>query len=832
MTDLAACIQRAIDDQQLDPERGRRAQQAWQEQVQRHADAGADPGVARQLAAEDVMDAIAAGNRRKRHRTLAQIRNAAQAQRDFAGIAATNPDALPRSVEFVEANRAALEQRYMARLSAFLQANRTKVTGGLRNRALVEDVTRELHGQHTGNVNAAEMARSVEAVQEIARRHFNMLGGDIGKLENRGVAHSHNARAIEAAGFDRWFATLWDGKLIDWHRITDFATNKPFTATPGGRPNRAAAERFLRDVYEGIVSGGWDTREPTGRWGTGATAQRRKEHRVLHFTDGDAWLAYNGQFGSANPFDAIVGELRGMARDIALMQAFGPDPRLGFELRAQIMHKDVAGTAGAQPAWNIVGSRPLRDVVGRKTNKARAMFRHVTGEANTPLDGGMATFFAGVRNVLTAAQLGSAVLSSVTDLVTVRMAAKAMGMAPIGPYQRALSLMTNRITQQEAADLGYVMDTWFHTGAAQARMIGDVWSPEWTNRLTNFTMRSTGLSFWTDHARSAMRMTFSVELGEQAARAFDELDPRLRGFLAARAITPADWDALRGADVLYQMPSGGRAISPAWFAEHSPLPMIEREAIAARLSRAVEDFTELGVPSASLRGRVTITGDMRPGSAGGELLRSTAMYKSFALSMMFNHFRRAMELRDTGSGAMYAGALIAQLTLMGGIAIQLKELAKGRDPRDMTSPQFWGAAALQGGGIGIFGDFLTATSSRTGGGLAETVAGPVVGLAGDLGRAVNSNIARLAEGRAPLIGRDVVNLARRYSPLASHAALRTALDRIVWDQLQALIDPEAREEWGMARRRAVQSGTDFFWQRGAMAPERGPNVQNAIGGGQ
>jgi hypothetical protein len=197
--------------------------------------------------------------------------------------------------------------------------------------------------------------------------------------------------------------------------------------------------------------------------------------------------------------------------------------------------------------------------------------------------------------------------------------------------------------------------------------------------------------------------------------------------------------------------------------------------------------------------------------------------------MMFNHFRRMMEAQDIGTRAIYATSLKAQLTLMGAVAIQLKEIAKGRDPRDTTRPDFWGAAFLQGGGVGLFGDFLTAETSRTGGGLAENLAGPVVGLAGDIIRAGASNASRAMNGQRSLLGRDVVNLARRNNPLASHFAVRTALDRMVWDQLQGLLDPQAREDWGRARRNAVRVGTDLFWQRGDVLPGRAPNLSTAGG---
>ncbi len=558
MADLTDCPQNAITGGEVDPARARAVQEKYRDLVMRYTQGGNPDALARQLAANDVLDSVTATTQRRRHTVLAQVRDMADAQREFAGVALTNPDALLRRMDFTQAQQTALTRSLEAAAATPVVLHRTRVTGQLRDKAMVQDVARELHGQSTGNINAREFADAIRAVQEDARQMFNMLGGDIGKLEGWGLPHSHNAKAIRTAGFQSWFDTLWTGRMIDWHKITDFDTGKPFTASPGGIPNRAAAERFLRDVYEGIAEGGWARREPSMQMGGAALYNRRKEHRVLHFTDGDAWLRYNDAFGNANPFDTVVGHLRGLARDIALMQNFGPNPRPGLEFRAQIMAKDVAGDAGSVPASALPFARPLRDVVTQKSQKAQVMMRHLSGEANVPHDGVAAAFFAGTRNLLTAAQLGSAVISQVTDLATMRLAAKSIGLAPRGPWQSAMDLMTNSVTRQQAADLGFIFDTWFDAGSAQARMIGDVWSPEWTNRLTNFTMRSTGLSFLTDRSRTALRYTFALELGEQAGRSLNELDPALQRFLSDRGITASDWDALRAPGALYTLPTNSK----------------------------------------------------------------------------------------------------------------------------------------------------------------------------------------------------------------------------------------------------------------------------------
>jgi hypothetical protein len=82
-------------------------------------------------------------------------------------------------------------------------------------------------------------------------------------------------------------------------------------------------------------------------------------------------------------------------------------------------------------------------------------------------------------------------------------------------------------------------------------------------------------------------------------------------------------------------------------------------------------------------------------------------------------------IEQSPAGALgYALGFFAATTIGGALALELKEIAKGKDPRPiprakdpaLEHAEFWGAAMLQGGGWGIFGDFLGSTENRFGGG--------------------------------------------------------------------------------------------------------------------
>src|SRR5690606_18588066 len=131
--------------------------------------------------------------------------------------------------------------------------------------------------------------------------------------------------------------------------------------------------------------------------------------------------------------------------------------------------------------------------------------------------------------------------------------------------------------------------------------------------------------------------------------------------------------------------------------------------------------------------RAGIRGGTRAGTFWGEIVRSAAMFKSFGVTFALLYgarFWRAWS-SNKAAGAGYAAAVLATTTMGGALSVWLKDIVAGRDPRpihdeDGSSLPFMGAALLQGGGFGIYGDFLFADLNRYGGGITGTLTGPVV----------------------------------------------------------------------------------------------------------
>lgn len=260
--------------------------------------------------------------------------------------------------------------------------------------------------------------------------------------------------------------------------------------------------------------------------------------------------------------------------------------------------------------------------------------------------------------------------------------------------------------------------------------------------------------------------------------------------------------------------------------------------LAERYHEMILQETAYAVPEPTLRSKAITLGGTRPGTIQGEAFRAFGQFKSFGIAVALLHGGRLFNELAQGrkaAGAVYAGAALATLTMLGMVSMQAKQIAKGEDPRDMTDWRNWSAAMVQAGGFGIYGDFFLADQNRLGGGLVQTIVGPVPGRAADLMKATIGNIQEASDPTKlkTNAGRELLKNVKAFDPLASLWFTRTAWDRLVYANQQRAVDPEA----ALAFERQVQVArrdrkTGYWWRPGAGSPERMPDLGNALGAGR
>ena len=154
----------------------------------------------------------------------------------------------------------------------------------------------------------------------------------------------------------------------------------------------------------------------------------------------------------------------------------------------------------------------------------------------------------------------------------------------------------------------------------------------------------------------------------------------------------------------------------------------------------------------------------------------------------------------------------------------------------MENPQFWGLAALKGGGFGIIGDIVSTGQASWGGGFGSYIAGPMVqGVTDVWGLTVSNAIdaaGDVASGRDIDTGfvKEAARLGKRYTPLGQTPAVGPAVDRLFWDQIHSAVDPEAETDFqkkATAQKNRYSNGS--WWMPGSPVPDRAPDLSSALG---
>lgn len=831
---LKDCIDKALKARRITPEQARKIEKMT-------AQSDADELRILEIFIQDAQEA----KRRMQLQVIATKRNLADIKAHPKGIGRGVEALLIRDIESrapfsnVDYRRKAILSETYSRMAELLDRYRTKNLGFSQDRAGIKRMVKELFGESTGDVDAKAFARMWGETAEAARMRFNVAGGNIPKRKDWGLPHMHKANKIAAVPFEEWRDFIVP--RLDRRRIF----NKF-----GDPMNEPQFEKLIAGLYE-------DFRVKAGMIGspTPRNIPNRPDHRLLTFKDGTSWLEYNDRFGEPDTYHAMMSHLDHMAGDIALMEILGPNPDAAFR-----QFQEMAREAGTSTATMTM---------------TRQAFEVVTGRINQTDSDRIASIGTGTRNLLSSAQLGSAFVSSFSDLWTTRMTAAANGIPSVRMLSRWFSQMRpgNAADRQFAVKLGLGAEAWI-TRALSATRFQDITGNGLSARISDTVFRATLLSPWTDSGRQAFGMEFLGFVAEQVGRKFDDLPGLMRNGFGRYGITERHWDVIRRAQLIDR--KGAKFLRPADILEQSRKEVeglarifgtaaenVEAE-IKLRGSRAgaatrrlrqggkeaeealaridlIRDtsnklqemvLTEMdfAVPMPDARVKAIATQGTRRGTIIGEVVRSVALYKQFPITIITTHLYRGARGLDGLKRGQYLAELMVGMTIMGAIAWQTKNFLKGKDPQDMTDPKFWAQAFAQGGGAGIYGDFIQASESRFGKSLTSTLAGPVFGLLDDSTRLTMGNLHQVLAGKEANFMRETIQFAKRYTPGSNAWYARVALERLFWDRLLAASDPKAHQSFRRIMQRARKTyNQEFWWKPGQVTPSRGPDVGALVG---
>lgn len=639
----------------------------------------------------------------------------------------------------------------------------------------------------SGDPMAKKIAEAIGMAQEEARRLTNLAGANIRKMPGYIVRQVHDPRAMSKAGLDEWQRFVLP--LLD--------TGKTFRGMDV-KEGLQIAYRHLTTGRDMFLVDQLDAGEVAGLTGPGNLAKRLSEARVLHFKDGEAWHTYNQRFGRQFLNEAVVSGLEKAGHHIGLMQVLGTNPENMLEKLASKYGERAQIKGDAVDISKLQGSY------------LRNLYAQISGQAHMVEDFNKAYVGSVVRAIQSTSKLGGAVLSSVTDIAAAASELRYQGKGLLSAYGDLVKEATAGIPDELHADfhdmLGVGLDGL--TGGIVARFHANDMLPGTLSRLQQSFFKLNGLNWWTGTWQKAVGGIMSRDLARHARTEHGSLDKNFQRLLGLYEIGSKEWDMYRGAVSKfedgreYMTPDLARGFTDDQIkaylgeGEHTPREIeVARDSLESKLRSMITDRVDYAVLMPSARTNVLLNWGLKRGTVAGEAVRMLMQFKAFPLAMMQKVWQRELyghganslsEALLKGKGDLRGIAhLLAMSTVLGYVAMTAKDLLKGREVRDPLDKSTMLAAFLQGGGAGIYGDFLFGGATRHGTSFWGTALGPT----GSTVEGVYDLYSRAMRGddTASAGLRQLIN----HTPFANLFWARPALDYLFLYDLQEALNPGA-----------------------------------------
>lgn len=679
---------------------------------------------------------------------------------------------------------------------------------------------------------AVEAAGIIGRTIEMGRKIQNDAGAWIGKLPGYVLRNDWDMMRVRKVSPQEFQQDILDN--IDMEKSFD----DPSDAESVVRTVNGWHASLSTGIHEG-AHGGEDWL--TGFKGPANRGKKISAHREIHWLGPDQMMAMHDKYGGGKFLESVDKGLEKAARNAALMEVFGTNPQAMFDDTMNWI-ADTAKTSGDVKTVDAT----------RAYWKSKAKFSIVNGTANQGGNPKLASVVGFANGWQSLTNLGMVTVSAITDLP---LTAGTLRQSGIGYFEGvANQLMTvlegwNTEEQQEIAEHLHIMFDGT-VGDFGSRFAAPDGPRGWMAKTLKTFFKYNGITHWTDRMKSGVGLALSRNLAKMSVREFADLPERLRGNLARYGVGEREWGLVKQIELeeargLRYLTADGADRLPdeavgKWLGESDTVHEGKSpEAVQARIAAAKADITsKLGTyftdqvdeavnqPGAYERFATTL--GQPAGTPMGAALRAFMQFKTFGVSATRRHFGRDL-FRQTSVDKTGLALLILGTTTMGYAAMQAKLLMSGKtrplptNPVDIASQV--GAAFAQGGGAGIYGDFLLGDYNRFGQGAIETLGGPQVGSLSDALKMFSILTSKktlnsvTGEDGEPAIPKDVkanaLNLVRHNLPFQNFVWTKTALDYLIFYHMQEAMNPGYLHR--MEQRTQKDQGVGFWLRPSAVA---------------
>ncbi len=663
------------------------------------------------------------------------------------------------------------------------------------------------------NPDIIRLAEAMEGYSEMIRLKLNDRGANISKLWGYIVRQSHDPYLVRDAAkvLGKNLEDMDDGIDPNLKSKKDINYNRNYKAWRDFVMEKLDQERtfagvedieeFMLFVYNSLVKNQYlksDGAEftfgsrQTARGKDVAKAAGLSAKRVLHFKTADNWFDYNDKFGVGNLKESFFSGLQTAGRNIGIMDTLGTKPADNFsKIKKAVGNK-----------LNKLG-RSTQDLASDA--KFDKFLKVVDGSIYTVENFAVAKYSAIARAIASMAKLGGATVSAAADIGLYGSEMRYQGRSFLGGMAEAVgSLGKIKNTQQKkdiAEGLGFIADNTIYDVAGRYQ-VGDNLSKGFT-KAQRFFFKLNLLSWWTNTLKEGSMLGMANYFAKQKNLAFDSLNPQLKSLFNVYNIDSTKWNIIRKT-AMEKADDGKEFINIGLLDQISDADVkkitglddlskrelqIEKDKFKASVSGMLLDRSIYAVIEPDARVRATLTQGYLGGTGMGEAIRFFGQFKAFPLSIVQKVLGREIDYfkgpnKDLARGIVGLGSIIVTSGLLGYLSMTIKDLLKGRSPRDPTKLNSVMAAFLQGGGLGIYGDVLF-QETRSGGDIIGNIAGPVPLTAFDLVQAIKYGI----RGEGGKAGRTAYRAVSQSIPFMNLFYLKTAFDYLIGYQIMETMSP-------------------------------------------
>lgn len=671
------------------------------------------------------------------------------------------------------------------------------------------------------NKDIVELAKVIHEFSETIRLKYNNFGANIGKLPGWIVRQSHDPFQLRNAMDVLNLKNNKNIKEINGSDERNIAAWKAYIKPKLDERTFEGVDakdrdQFLTYVYNSLIRNEHQIAEGAGgHYGGKSITSKLNAKRVLHFKTADDWFDYNSKFGGGNLRESLFAGFNYAGRNIGLMSTLGTNPKAGFEKIGKLVENNLI-KKGQQGKAQKVGD--YLKIQGRYERH----FAEIDGSVNSINSFSGARWSGITRSILSMAKLGGAVVSALADVHLYGRELKYQGRTYLGGIAEAMTrlgkIKNSKRKIEIAEQLGFMADNVIYDLAARYST-GDTLNKSFTKLQRTF-FKLNLLQWWTNSLKEGAMLGMGNYVAKQRNIAFNNLDSKFKRLINHFGIDEKIWNTIRKMDV--EKAEDGKEffsvrqidnLSDDTIKSLANLDKMSKRQIdifkdnlKTKVSGMFLDRSTYAVIEPDARTRSFMKGGLHAGTIPGEAMRFMFQFKAFPLAILQKAMGReisSFRAGNYGEGFWGVVSLIVGSGMFGYISMTAKDLIRGKSPKDPTKKKTFFNAMLQGGGLGIYGDFLFG-QSFSGLDILATAGGPA---ATEFAKA--GNAFRYAfQGEFSKAGKAAYKSVVGNTPFLNLFYLKTAFDYAIGYQIMETLSPGHLRK--MEKRMKKETGQEFL----------------------